>query len=128
MGVNMEGTEKQNALASSIKAEAVQSITAAGFSAPQFREACAALAQAVEAITDSSWIISNRHNLGLKTGFIYGTERPTITVQEISWHQLLRNEHWRNPYLRKGTSTFTKQDQLAIKTMFQEAWRLERNH
>lgn len=123
----MQGTEKQKALASSIKADAVQSIAAAGLSAPQFREACVALAEAVEAITDSSWIISNRYNLGLKTGFIYGTDLPTITAQEVSYHQLLRNEHWRNPYLRKGTSTFTKQDQIAIKAMFQDAWRLERN-
>lgn len=121
----MQGTEKQKSLAIVIKAQAVQSITAAGLSAPQFFGACTALAEAVEAITDSSWIISNSHNLGLKTGFIYGTDRPTITAQEVSWHQLLRNEHWRNPYLRKGTSTFTKQDQLAIKAMFQDAWRLE---
>lgn len=99
----MQGTEKQKALATLIKAESVQSIAAAELSAPQFREACTALAEAVEAITDSSWIISNRHNLGLKTGFIYGTDRPTITAQEVSWHQLLRNEHWRNPYLREGT-------------------------
>lgn len=122
----MQGTEKQQALAISIKAEAVQSIVAAGLSAPQFREACTALAEAVEAITDSSWIISNRHNLGLKTGVLYGTDQPTITAQEVFYHQLLRNEHWRSPYLRKGTSTFTKQDQQTIKAMFQDAWRLER--
>lgn len=122
----MQGTEKQKALATLIKAEAVQSIAAAGLLAPHFREACTALSEAVEAITDSSWIISNRYNLGLKTGFIYGTDRPTITAQEVSYHQLLRNEHWRNPYLRKGTSSFTKEHQIALKAMFQEAWRLER--
>lgn len=122
----MQGTEKQKAWATLIKAEAVQSIAAAGLSAPHFREACLALLEAVESITDSTWIISNRNNLGLKTSFIFGTDRPTITAHEVSYHQLLRNEHWRNPYLCKGTSSFTKHHQIALKAMFQEAWRLER--
>ncbi|WP_300631810.1 hypothetical protein [Pseudomonas sp.] len=65
--MNMQGTEKQKALATLIKAEAVQSIAAAGLLTPHFREKCTALSEAVEAITDSSWIISNRYNLGLKT-------------------------------------------------------------
>lgn len=114
-------------MATQVRDKAVLSIIDAGLAAPLFSKACKALALAVEAITDSSWIISNRYNLGIETDVIYGTDRPTISAQHLSYHQLLRNEHWRNPYLRKGTSTFTKQRQAEIKAMFQEAWRLERS-
>ncbi|MFQ6576595.1 hypothetical protein [Pseudomonas sp. UM16] len=122
----MEGTAKQIALAEKIRAEALDSLRAAGSAAPHFRVACQALSEAVSSITDSSWIISNRYNLGLKVGVLYGTDQPTITAQEVFYHQLLRNEFWREPRLRKGISTFTKERQAAIKALFQEAWRLER--
>lgn len=122
----MQGTERQIAMATKIRDKAVLAIIDAGHTAPLFSKACKALALAVESITDSSWIISNRYNLGLETDVIYGTDRPTISAQHLSYHQLLRNEHWRNPYLRKGTSTFTPQQQAEIKAMFQEAWRIER--
>lgn len=123
----MQGTDRQITLATRIRDKAVRSINDAGLAAPLFSKACKALALEVEAITDSSWMISNRYNLGLETDFIYGTDKPTISAQHLSYHQLLRNEHWCNPYLRKGTSTFTKQRQSEIKALFQEAWRLERS-
>lgn len=122
----MEGASKQVALAEIIKAQALESLQAAGLAAPLFMDACKALSEAVSAVNDAAWIIENRYNLGLKTNVIYGTQRPTITVQEALYHQLLRNEHWREPRLRKGISNFTKVRQAEIKAMFQEAWRLER--
>lgn len=122
----MEGTEKQVAWADKIKAEELDSLWVAGETAPLFRAACDALAEAVSSIQDASWIIENRYTLGLTTGFIYGTDRPTIHALVVLNDQLLRNEHWREPRLRKGISTFTVERQTAIKDMFKHAWLLER--
>lgn len=119
----MIGSEAQIKTALQIKAGAIQSILHAGHDAPVFADACAALAAAVDGIEDAAWIISNKHSLGLKVGVKYGTNDPVITAIALGENQLMRDEHWRNPVLRKGVAGFSKEEQARIKGMFQAGWR-----
>ncbi|MFG3398665.1 hypothetical protein ACQKEK_02485 [Pseudomonas sp. NPDC077408] len=117
------GSPKQVKWAESIIVEAKASIERAAQAAPQFKTACIALSFALDEITDAAWIISSRNNLGLSVGAVYGTGEPTVGPMSIRDHQLLRNEHWRNPALRKGRSSVSSQTADSIKQLFAEAQR-----
>lgn len=121
----MIGSDKQIKWAESIIKDAKASIEIAGNSAPRYKAACSALSQLLDELTDSAWIISNRHGLGLKTSRIYGTLDLTISAMSIAGHQLMREEHWRNPVLRQGRSTVSSLSAERVKAMFIQAQREE---
>ncbi|GEM_PF-4930784 len=117
------GSARQVAWAESIIKDAQARILKAAKEAPSFKKACLALSSALDEITDAAWIISNRNNLGLSVGTVYGTGEPTVGPMSIRDHQLLRNEHWRNPALRKGRSSVSNQTAESIKQLFIDAQR-----
>ena len=117
------GSPKQVKWAESIIADAKASIEKAAQAAPQFKTACLALSRELDEITDAAWIISNRHNLGLSVGKVPATGEPTVGPMSIRDHQLLRDEHWRNPILRKGRATCSDLTANSIKELFHEAQR-----
>lgn len=119
----MNGSDKQVKWAESIIKEAKESIEQAAKAAPVFSKACTALSFALDEITDAAWVISNRNSLGLSVGVVYGTGEPTVGPMSIRDHQLLRDERWRNPALRKGRATVSNQTADSIKQLFAEAQR-----
>lgn len=121
----MIGSEKQIKWATSIIKEARQAIEIAGETAPRYKAACSALSQLLDELTDSAWIIQNRHGLSLKASRAYGTLDSTISIMSVAGHQLMREEHWRNPSLRQGRSTVSNLTAESVKAMFIHAQREE---
>ena len=121
----MIGSEKQIKWAEAIIAEAKESIESAAKAVPLYDKACRALSQHLGEITDSAWIISSRNNLYLAVGRIPGTGDATVSPSSIRDHQLLRNEHWRNPVLRNGRATVSDQTSDSIKALFVQTQRVE---
>ena len=121
----MNGSEKQAKWAVSIIKEAQSSIEIAGESAPRYKAACSALSQLLGELTDSAWIIQNRRGLGLKASRAYGALDSTISIMSVAGHQLMREEHWRNPSLRRGRSTVSNLTAESVKAMFIQAQREE---
>lgn len=108
-----------------IRAAALKSIDKAARCAPQFGDACNALATAISGVSEAQWLIASRYRLALNTSTLYGTNELTIASIDLEYHQVFRDERFVRPQDRLGTGEISAREALRIKGLFIHAQRLQ---